>query len=156
MVKTLPSNVGGADPSPRRGAKISHASWQKIPKQNRSIAVTNSMKILKIRKAVGSHSGPHCCSVARSLQLFATTMDCSTPGFPVFHHLREFAETHVHEVNDAIQPSHPLLPPSPPTLNLSQQQGKMLSQLFSMSWPFASRGQTIGASASVLPMKIQG
>ena len=75
------------------------------------------------RKAVGSHSGPHCCSVARSVQLFATTMDCSTPGFPVFHHLREFAETHVHEVNDAIQPSHPLLPPSPPTLNLSQFQG---------------------------------
>jgi len=50
-------------------------------------------------------------------------MDCSRPGFPVFHHLPEFAQTHVHRVGDAIQPSHPLLSPSPPALNLSQQQG---------------------------------
>ena len=41
-------------------------------------------------------------------------MDCSTPGFPVHHQLPEFAQTHVHRVGDAIQPSHPLSPPSPP------------------------------------------
>ena len=50
-------------------------------------------------------------------------MDCSTPGFPVLHHLPEFAQTHVHWITDAIQPSHSLLPPSPPVLNLSQHQG---------------------------------
>ena len=46
-------------------------------------------------------------------------MDCSTPGFPVHHQLPELAQTHVHRVGDAIQPSHPLLSPSPPAFNLS-------------------------------------
>ena len=79
-------------------------------------------------------------------------MDCSTPGFPVLHYLLEFAQTHVHWVGDAIQPSHPLLSPSPPIINLSPYQG-----LF--KWvSFTSGGQSIGASASasVLPMNIQG
>ena len=49
-------------------------------------------------------------------------MDCSSPGFPVFHHLPEFAQTHVHWVSDAIQPSHPLSSPSLPVFNLSQHQ----------------------------------
>ena len=49
-------------------------------------------------------------------------MDCSTPGFPVHHQLPELAQTHVHQVGDAIQPSQPLLSPSPPTFNLSQHQ----------------------------------
>ena len=46
-------------------------------------------------------------------------MDCSTPGLPVHHQLHELTQTHVHQVGDAIQPSHPLLSPSPPTFNLS-------------------------------------
>ena len=73
------------------------------------------------------------------------------PGFPVLHSLLEFAQIHVHRVSDAIQPSHPLLSPSPPALNLSQHQGLQMSQLF------ASGGQSIGVSpsASVLPMNIQ-
>ena len=50
-------------------------------------------------------------------------MDHSTPEFPVFHSLSEFAQTHVHRVSDAIQPSHPLSSPSPPAFNLSQHQG---------------------------------
>ena len=50
-------------------------------------------------------------------------MDCSMPGFPVHHQLSELAQTHVHQVGDAIQPSHPLLSPSPPAFNLSQHQG---------------------------------
>ena len=50
-------------------------------------------------------------------------MDCSMPGFPVPHQIQELAQTHVHWVNDAIQPSHPLLSPSPPAFNLSQHQG---------------------------------
>jgi len=49
-------------------------------------------------------------------------MDCSTPGFPVHHQLPELTQTYVHWVSDAIQPSHPLSSPSPPTFNLSQHQ----------------------------------
>ena len=54
---------------------------------------------------------------------FCDLMDCSMPGFPVHYQLPELAQTHVHWVGDAIQPSHPLSPPSPPAFNLSQHQG---------------------------------
>ena len=50
-------------------------------------------------------------------------MDCSMPGFPVHHQLLEPTQTHVHQVNDAIQLSHPLSSPSPPTFNPAQHQG---------------------------------
>ena len=50
-------------------------------------------------------------------------MDCNKPGFPVLHYLPEFAQTHIPRVSDATQLSHPLSPPSPPALNLSQHQG---------------------------------
>jgi len=50
-------------------------------------------------------------------------MDCSKPGLPAHHQLPELAQTHVHQVSDAIQPSHPLLSPSPAALNLSQHHG---------------------------------
>ena len=50
-------------------------------------------------------------------------MNCNTPGFPVLHYLPEFAQTHVHWMSDAIQPSHPLSSASPPALSLSQHQG---------------------------------
>ena len=75
-------------------------------------------------------------------------MDCSTPGLPVHQQLVEFTQTHVHWVSDAIQPSHPLLSPSPTAFNL---------WFFPMSQPFESGGQGIGASASasVPPMNIQ-
>ena len=62
---------------------------------------------------------------AKLLQLCPTLcdpMDCSMPGFPELHCLPEFAQTHVHQVSDAIQPSYPLSSPSPPALNLSQHQ----------------------------------
>ena len=61
-------------------------------------------------------------SVAQSCPTFCDRMDCSTPGLPVPHQLPEFTQTHVHWVGDAIQPSHPLLSPSP-ALNLSQHYG---------------------------------
>ena len=48
-------------------------------------------------------------------------MDCNTPGFHVLHHLPEFTQTNVHWVDDAIQPSHPLSPPSPLALNLCSE-----------------------------------
>ena len=63
-----------------------------------------------------------CCSTARSCPIICDPTDCSTPGFPVLHHLPEFTQTHVHQVGDAIQPSHPLSSPSPCTFNLSQHQ----------------------------------
>ena len=58
-------------------------------------------------------------------------MDCSRPGFSVHHQLPEYAQTHVHQVSDAVQPSFPLSSPSPPALNLSQHQGlfKQVSSL---------------------------
>ena len=60
-------------------------------------------------------------SVAQSCPV--NPMNCSTPGIPVHHQLPELTQTHVHWVSDAIQPSHPLSIPSPPTFNLSQHQG---------------------------------
>ena len=57
------------------------------------------------------------------VRLFATPMDCSTPGLIVHHQLPELAETHVHRVSDAIRPSHPLSSPSSLTFNLFQHQG---------------------------------
>ena len=62
-------------------------------------------------------------SVAQSCLTLCDPRDCSTPGFPVHHQLPKFTQTDVHWVGDAIQPSHPLLPPSPPAFNLSQHQG---------------------------------
>ena len=62
-------------------------------------------------------------SVTQSCLTLCNPMDCSTPGFLVHHQLLELAQTHVHWVSDAIQPSHPLLSPSPPAFNLSQHQG---------------------------------
>ena len=64
-----------------------------------------------------------CCSVGQLCQSLCDPMDCSTSGFPVLHNVLEFAKIHVHWVIDAIQLSYPLLPSSPPALNLSQLQG---------------------------------
>ena len=61
-------------------------------------------------------------SVAQSCPTLCNPMNCSTPGLPVHHHLPEFTHTHIHWVRDAIQPSHPLLSPSPPACNPSQHQ----------------------------------
>ena len=59
-------------------------------------------------------------SVVQSCPTLCDLMDCSTPGLPVHHQLLELAQTHVHQVSDAIRPSHPLSSPSPPAPNLSQ------------------------------------
>ena len=62
-------------------------------------------------------------------------MDCSTPGFPVLHYLLEFAQTYVHWVDDAIPPSHPLSPPSPPAFNLSSIKDFPYELAFCIRWP---------------------
>ena len=65
-----------------------------------------------------------CCLVAKSCPTLCDPMACSTPASSVLHYVLEFTQTHVHRLGDAIQPSHPLLSPSPPAaLNLSQHQG---------------------------------
>ena len=61
-------------------------------------------------------------SVSQLCPTLCDPMDCSTPGFPVHLQLLELVQTHVHQVDDTIQPSH-LLYPSPPAFNLSQHQG---------------------------------
>ena len=79
-------------------------------------------------------------------------MDYSTSGFTVLYYLQIFAHTHVHWVDNAIQPSHPVAPIS------SCSQSFSASMSFPMSWLFTWDSQSIGAStlASVLPMNIQG
>ena len=95
-----------------------------------------------------------CCSFDKPCPTLHNSMDCSMPGFPVPHHLPEFAQIHVHWISDAIQPSHPLSPSSPSALP------SMIPSLgsFPMSQLFASGGQSVGASASasVFPKGIQG
>ena len=75
-------------------------------------------------------------SVAQSCPTLSNPMDCSMSGFPVHHQPPELAQTHVHWVSNAIQPSHPL-PPSPPAFNLSQHQG--LFQWVSSSYQVAKK-----------------
>ena len=83
---------------------------------------------------------------------FLQPMNCSTPDFSVLHCLLEFAQTHVHWVSDAMQPSASVIPFS------FCLQSFPASGSFPIGWLFASGSQSIGvsASASVLPMSIQG
>ena len=91
-------------------------------------------------------------SVTQSYLILCSPKNHSTPGLPVHYQLLEFTQNHVHQVSDAIQPSHPLLSPSPPTLNPTASESFPMSQLF--SWG----DQSIGVSTleSVLPVNIQG
>ena len=91
-------------------------------------------------------------SVAQSCPTLCDPMNRSTPGLPVHHQLPEFTQTHIHRVSDAIQPSHPLLSPSPPAPNPSQHQSFPMSRLF--AWGGQSTG--VSALASFLPKNSQG
>ena len=72
---------------------------------------------------IGTESGSvQFSSVTQLCQTLCDPMNHSTPGLPVHHQLPEFTQTHVHQVGDAIQPSHPLLSLSPPAPNPSQHQ----------------------------------
>ena len=74
-------------------------------------------------------------SVTRLCPTLCNPMDCSMPGFPVHHQLPEPTQTHVSHVGDAIQPSHPLSSPSPPTFNLSQHRVFSIESVFRIKWP---------------------
>ena len=83
-------------------------------------------------------------------------IDCSMPGFPALHYLLEFVQTHVHWVGDAIQPSHPLSPPSPDNLSSIRVFTSELALLISCLLTSGSQKIVASASASVLPMNIHG
>ena len=89
----------------------------------------------------------YCCSVTQLCPTLWDPMDCSTPGFPVLHHLRELAQTHVHWIGNAMSS----------VASFSCIQSFPESGSFLMSQLFVSGGQSIGASASasVLPVNIQ-
>ena len=91
-----------------------------------------------------------CCSVAKQRLTLCDTVNCSTPGFPVLHYLPKFAQIHVHWVSDAIQPSHPLFPPSPLALNLSKHHIFSNESALWIRWP---RYWSFSWS---IPMNIQG
>ena len=96
-------------------------------------------------------SSVHFNSVAQLCRTLCDAMDCSMPRLPVHHQLPEIAPTHVHQVGDAVQTFHPVIPFS------SCLQSFPTSGSFPMSQYFASGCQSIGASASasVLPLNIQ-
>ena len=91
--------------------------WHWIKEKN----LENTLK--STCKWYGEEKNSQFSSVAQSWLTVGNPMDCSTPGFPVYHHLQELTQTHVHWVGDAIQPSHPLSSPTPSSFNLSQHQG---------------------------------
>ena len=107
--------------------------------------------LIKIWKCINLIVEPEChccCSVTKSCPALCDSMNCSTPGCPVLHYLLEFAQTHIHWVDDAIQPSFA-------TPFSSCLQSFPASGSFPVSWLFTSDGQSIGTSALVLPMNIQ-
>ena len=74
-------------------------------------------------------------SIVQSCLTLCDPMDCSTSGFPVHHQLPKLAQTHVHRVGDTIQPSHPLLSPSPLAFNLSQHLVFSHESVVCIRWP---------------------
>ena len=81
--------------------------------------------------------------VAQSCPILCDPMDCSTPGFPVHHQLPEFTQTHVHQICDVIQPSHPLSSPSPPSIRVFSNESTL-----HMRWP-----EYWSFSFSIIPSK---
>ena len=82
-----------------------------------------------------SRSSSQFSSVSQSCPTLCDPMNCSTPGLPVHHQLPEFTQTHVHQVRDAIQQSHPMSSPSPPAPNPSQHQVFSNESTPCMRWP---------------------
>ena len=117
---------------------INWTHWQKQP----------TVKLIFIKRLIKLQFS----SVPQLCPTLCDPMNCSTPGLPIHHQLPEFTQTHVHWAGDTIQPSNPLSSPSPPALNLSQDQGlfKWVSCLHQVA-------KSIGVSAltSVLPMNTQ-
>ena len=82
-----------------------------------------------------SLTGPYHHSVSKSCPTLCDSMDCNMLGFLIPRCLLELAQVHVHQIGDAIQPSHPLSPSSPPALNLSQHQVFSNELVLHIRWP---------------------
>ena len=93
------------------------------------------------------------CSVAQSCPTLCDPMDCSKPGFLVHHQLPELAQIHVHQVGDAIQPSHPLLSLSPPAFNLSQS---ILHIRWPKYWSFSFNISPSNEYSGLISFRIDG
>ena len=99
-----------------------------------------------------------CCSIAQIVvSTICNCMDCIMPGSSVLHYHAEFAQTHVHWVNDAIQPSHLPMPPSPSTLNLSQHQGilQWVGSLYQF-WSFSFSISPSNEYSELISFRIDG
>ena len=89
-----------------------------------AVLVGRKEKVGQVERVAWKHiHSVQFSSVAQSCPALCDPVNRSTPGLPVHHQLPEFTQTHVYRVGDAIQPSHPLLFPSTPAINLSQNQG---------------------------------
>ena len=112
------------------------ASWG----EGSHISVERGWWYHRISKCWDKTSSVQFSSVPQSCLTLCDPKNDSTPGLPVHHQLPEFTQTHVHWVGDAIQPSHPLLSPSPTSVNLYQHQGlfKSVSSLHQVAkdWSF--------------------
>ena len=139
VVKNLPANVGnirypGSVPGSGRSPGGGHGhplqySCLKNPMDRRAwwamahrLQRVGHDQINLAHKLTISLISDQIRSVAQSCPTLCDPMNRSTPGLPVYHQLPEFTQTHVHQVSDAIQPSHPLSSPSPPAPNPSQHQ----------------------------------
>ena len=114
---------------------------------------SNGCKAVETTYNINNTFGPvQFSSVTQSCPTVCDPMNRSMPGLPVHHQLPEFTQTRVHQVSDAIQPSHPRSSPSPPAPNPSQHQS--LFKWVNSAWG----GQSTGDSAlpSFLPKKSQG
>ena len=119
-----------------------HLKQLEKEQQQQQQQISWKKEIIKIQAEINEKemketiSSVHFSSVAQSCLTLCNPMNSSMPGLPVHHQLPESTQNHVHWVSNAIQPSHPLLSPSPPTPNLSQHQGlfKWVSSLH-QRWP---------------------
>ena len=139
-----PSPRGTSPPPPLhlpdlQHGKVPRSHWEQSPLSSFSFWFQRDCVLLglgwscKFNKSTGKNDA-FTTALVVSVQLLSRVrlcvpFDCSTPGSPVLHHLPEFAQIHVHWASDAIQSSHPLSPPSPPALSLSQHQ-----DLFQWVW----------------------
>ena len=123
MWGTRVRSLGWEDPLEKKMAIHSSTIAWKIP-WTEDPGRLQSMGSQRVRHDwATSHSFIHqFSSVVQLCPTLCNPMDCSTPGFPVHHQLLDLVQIHVHQVDDAIQPFHPLSPASPPALNLSQHQ----------------------------------
>ena len=139
VVKNPPANAGdsgsvpgsGRSPGGRHGNPLQYSCWRipwtEEPDGLQSIGVAKSwirLKCLSMHEYLNPNPGSihkiQFSSVAQLCPTLCDPMNCSMPGLPVHHQLpAEFTQIHVHRVDDAIQPSHPLSSPSPPILNVN-------------------------------------